>query len=175
MSKKVLSIPGNINRTPFTSPLSQLCNEILERRAQFFEECTELQQNLFANFSFHRVAQTGGRERCSTKKSEMNAQQVDAVAPGSAIGCLKTSDSSIFQPEKKRGFFDFRVAVEGLLAARWCCRAGKLLYSRVLQENTKKSDRKSFLVKKSRSDRDSGLALGNLPCGNRQKILKIWM
>ena len=46
--------------------------DIQERWAQFSEECRELHQNLVANFYFYRVPQTGGRERCSTKKSEMN-------------------------------------------------------------------------------------------------------
>ena len=54
-------------------------------------------------------------------------------------GASKQRIFGVSQPVEEESIFDFRTTVEGLLTTRWGSRAGKLLYSRVLWENTKKN------------------------------------
>ena len=57
--------------------------------------------------------------------------------------------------DKKHEISDFETVVDQLSMIRLDSRAGKLLYSRVLQENSKKSDRKCFFMKITSKNQNS--------------------
>ena len=63
--------------------------------------------------------------------------------------------------DKKHEIFDFETIVHQLFITRLDSRAGKLLYSRVLQENSKKSGKKYFFVEITSKTQNSQMALEN--------------
>ena len=63
--------------------------------------------------------------------------------------------------DKKHEIFDFETIVDQLFITRLDSRAGKLLYSRVLQENSKKSGQKYFFVEITSKIQNSQMALEN--------------
>ena len=63
--------------------------------------------------------------------------------------------------DKKHEIFDFETIVHQLFINRLDSRAGKLLYSRVLQENSKKSGQKYFFVEITSKTQNSQMALEN--------------
>ena len=61
--------------------------------------------------------------------------------------------------DKKHEIFDFETIVHQLFITRLDSRAGKLLYSRVLQENSKKSGNKYFFVEITSKIQNSQMTL----------------
>ena len=61
----------------------------------------------------------------------------------------------VCKANKKHEIFDFETVVDQLSMIRLDSRAGKLLYSRVLQENSKKSDRKYFFTEITSKNQNS--------------------